>query len=1123
LRKEQEAALYVNVVDEESPDTSRIVTGKTSYSFHPRSNPVPITARVIGTNMNDSENDHIWWELRNLDGSEEPVVDIYPAQAMNKEHGSREIQISPRREGEAQIVIGHRYIDPKYYKTISILVSEVSNALTLDKSLVELKLGHTEMLKAAILGAKAKDYEDIQWLVDTDLMFDGSRKEVVRVMGDGQNVMLYPMADGTVKVTARYKGLFAVCMVKVESVSMFSVQARSVRLYPGGVADIGFDVRPIDSFILWYSSDYGSSDPIIRYEELLGQKILRITGLREGSAQIQGISNGKHAAINVTVNYDYKVLADAYVEFTPVTSHTDKPTVIHYSVYPPNTRIKAEIPGNIINDVTVEIMNPVYKSDQDIAEGIIYITANREVNQTDITWRQIKPDEKSTEKFAKTRISVNFEPREKIIPYFVRGTGVWTNAITTGSGSNQTAKPRAAYIGYNKQVLGEVLNGSGDNYSLEIGDGENHYIAFDRMYQNSFLEISVDATSAVNLPADTLQAVDIVHNGNITKAIRISGGADKIQYDRVAFKKRLFVDVKTKWGEGTGGGDISQITPAWHDDVTVQYQTGWDTKYYPLWNKYEDYIYEIRDVYLYSAAQVNRIKAYLPSAAFSKLTDFQNIRIGEMPPGYDYASNQPEYTFIDNAGYEGAEAGFFYKLFFYKKGYYYSAGTIATYPQLFSNVTFENALNVVNTDRVSLVSVKRTEQEPKYDNKTVYAYYINENSDCYNANGAHVKFVSINNDSLLSNYGNVEYVNNQLKIIYDIVYVNEKGNEGIEYYRNSYSFNKYYFEDIVLTQSDSEEVSTWDVFNADNANKWTRGWKILPYYYYDWSENSGSSHWYGDCRALQFYYSGIKRGKAYVKGSMGMGMKIAPYSSGYEVDEVNFYGSTGGNNAVVAGNKSQINIFGGTADEPKKGEYGSFYVQQLRIYSWNDGRNTHGSYTNYDTDKYNGLTGAQQRYYWSDNNDPVIVPISRMTKFPFFIQDISAISTGYTGRYANNFPKIATEKPYGFVVDFKTGPGSTPMPSINTTSDNLNGVRVYIRYRLFGDTVDKTITFTIYYRTRNCHHLYDGALVNGSVNNNEQLEPQGEVNWDNLVSLNDNLADDKKSNAYRFIYEQKKK
>jgi len=159
---DQEAELYVNVTEISDPDTKRIVVGQTSYSFNPRSNPEYIKAAVYGSNLNDSDNDNIWWELIKADGSSDPAIDIFPAAAMNKELGSREIQISPRHEGEAQIIIGHRFVNPKYYKTIHIQVSETNNALTLNKNMILMESGAQE-LKASIIGAKSKDYDDIVW------------------------------------------------------------------------------------------------------------------------------------------------------------------------------------------------------------------------------------------------------------------------------------------------------------------------------------------------------------------------------------------------------------------------------------------------------------------------------------------------------------------------------------------------------------------------------------------------------------------------------------------------------------------------------------------------------------------------------------------------------------------------------------------------------------------------------------------------------------------------------------------------------------------------------------------------------------------------------------------------
>jgi hypothetical protein len=475
-----------------------------------------------------------------------------------------------------------------------------------------------------------------------------------------------------------------------------------------------------------------------------------------------------------------------------------------------------------------------------------------------------------------------------------------------------------------------------------------------------------------------------------------------------------------------------------------------------------------------------------------------------MPPGYDYASNQFEYTFTDNDDYEGAEAGLFYKLLLYRKGYYYSAGTIAAYPQLFSNVTFVTALNVVNTDKVSLTPVQRSERYPHYENKTLYVYRgISVNEDYCNAQGNKVgKFAFYEDDNLFNNYENKESVDNQLLTLYSMI-DSETGEE--VHYSNDYSFNKYYIKEVVVSESE-EEVSTWDVFNANSTNKWTRNWSISPHVYYEWSEYAPwpYTHSIGEKRALYFYYSGIKRGVDYYKIFVNQ-IK----SNGWEVDQVHFFGSTGGYNPVVDGNKKQINIFGGTANESKADEYGSFYVQQTREYGRTKATRGHDYYTHI----LNGKTGAQQQYYWlpKNGNDPVIVPINRMTKFPFFVEDVSVNAAD--PRYTNNFPEIAERPDGGHVVDFKKGPGSTPMPSISTALDKTNSLQIIVTvsYKLFGDTSAKSIQFYIDYKSRNCHHLYDGSLGNVSVNNNEQLEPQGETDWSKLDSLGD-------KGTSRFIY-----
>lgn len=1108
--KDQEAELYVNVVDEESPDTNRIVTGKTSFSFHPRSSPITISAQLFGVNMINSENDNIWWELVNLDGSNDPVLDIYPVQAMNKERGSREVQISPRREGEAQIVIGHRYVNPKYYKTISILVSEVSNALTLDKNLVKLGRGQTQTLKATILGAKSKDYDDIQWLVDTEVNFDGTRKEIVRIMGEGQNVMLYPMSDGTVEVTARYKGLFATCTVTVESAALFSVQARSVRLYPGGVADIGFDIRPLDSYIVWYPSDYGYSDPIIRMDELWGQKILRITGLREGSVQIQGIANGNRATINVIVAYDYKVLADAFVQFTPILKSTDKPTLIKYTVYPPNTRIQASV---LPAKVNIEIMNPVFVSDQEPAEGIIYITATEEIENTVIKWELYKPDgtKLNPPKFAETVIAVQYDPKERIMPYFVRYDGVWSNRSKQGSGSTQRAVSRPVYTGFNNEVLGEILTDTAtgsttvaDRYTLALGDGENHYILFDRMYPNSYFDVKIGEGYNNSNEFIDAKIVNIEHNGTVNKALLISSKkSDVIQYDRVAYNKKLYVTMKTNYAKSSANFSYSSSPKRiWIDEKTVQKQIGTQNVTYDLWELGEGgadkrpFVYQIMDVYLYTSQQYDEIIlncGYNPG--LSLVSSLQDVNMNMVPPGYMYYSTSSSFEY-NASSVVILIPGINIQLMREKQGYFYTIGTINANSGLFNNVVFENAMNVSGNYRVSLTAVRKSETIPKYDNVIVYVYISNNmdgasnnsgtNSKYLNSGGQAVSFVGVE-DSVEDSYGNKAKIMTQLEALFPAQYNNEGERMTLDF-----SFNKYYIRDATVTPSTSPQESSWDFLGSYYA-QWNNTFKIYDdYWVNDFKWPREKKYFFMRFEGLilapphDYNHYPINWGPSDLADIIG----FYKGSNGRHTGGINGEMDNKGNLRII-NDKETLSIFG------NHDEYGPAFCTQE---AWE----RHGGDAGKNNDLYNSIVKVYFKYRWVPiAGNKIIVPISYMTRFPFY----------FTNKISDYLHEMSTFTELDdinnrFVIRFDT-PGdevtSTPMPTLNTSVARTSSVTVPVTYSLFGDTSDRTIFFSIEYEERNCHRRYTG---------NTTMEVEMETDWKNLEPIDDD---------HPFIFKQKVK
>jgi hypothetical protein len=1130
---DQEAELYVNVVEAEDPDTNRIVTGRTSYALNPRSNSEKIKAMVYGLNINDSDNDNIWWELVNLDNSSDPVLDIYPTAAMNKERGSREIQISPRREGEAQIVIGHKYVHPKYYKTINVLVSEISNALTLDKNLVTLK-EQTQTLKATIIGAKSKDYDDIVWEAEKVLMFDGTRKEVVRIMGEGQNVTLYPISDGTVEVMARYKGFRASCTVTVESQYYFSVRVQSLKMYPDEVVDINYDVRPADSIISWFSSDYGSNEPVVKYEHILSQKMVRVTGLREGSTVITGIANGKRAVINVYVRYNYSVNATAYVEFKPMVQPTDEPGKITYKVYPPNMRIEPEIPKTIVNDITLDILNPVEKGNGEPAEGIIYISAKREIPNTTIIWRLKKPNGDIIPNItAQSVIMVYYNnPKESITPYFVRNFGVWSNSKTTGGVPSSIEGP---YI-KNGVNYGEIISGSNNNYNINVGDGEEHYIVFDKKYENSTIRwenLNDSTVSALKQEGIEVQLVDIVHNGNMVKALRISGGTDVIEYDRVMFNKMLYVDLQSNYYIPSAGQTVIYETinePFNMGSIKTPWQTGEQQVTENLWTSLGDYVVGYNKWYFYTTDQYNKImREGFNSNNFTPRTNISNVHLVSLYAGYTYGSKEGKFTGsgINEEGYE-------VDIPVIQEGYFYPQLTVNTYPDLFSGYT-PLSIPSLTTGKVFSEPVKRTYYSPVYGERELFVYSI------YTANSIN-NFEDIN-DMNEDRWGNKAALLARLPSLLD-----EIGGDSIDIQDICFSFHTPpYSQTVVIAQPLSTGTSTWSVFNTTNGRSWSNSFSISPNIGYEGYEKRDNYN-----EALYFQYDGLRSSYPYYherieemnitythrRTDITINKKAYFYSLLPEEikDKSNTPGTWSSQDyipglasrwPVYNGNYNSLNIFISSTVIPpenillspigyslrgavslfegKNNVWSNYYVLQTMHDEYRAGKKKDGGYDYKST--LNGEAYCRQRYRWEDSNYNIIVPIERMLQFPLYVfyqrnPPQPNIAPAYPRQYDIKYFAVPFRDMDGKNQLSGIGVTSTPMPSIDTTVTAASNTKtLQVTYRLFDDTV-VTVNFTLTKYTRVCHARYEGGAGSpGSVNiisDNNKAEIQGITDWNGL-------------------------
>jgi hypothetical protein len=1147
---DQEAELYVTVVETEEPDTNRIVTGRTSYSFNPRSGPQKIKAALCGLNIEASDNDNIWWEIANFDASGEPVVNIYPAAAMNKELGSSEIQISPRREGEVQIIIGHRFVHPKYYKTINVLVSEVNNALTLDKNLIMME-DQAVTLKASIIGAKIKDYDEIVWEAEKLLMFDGTRKEVVRIMGEGQNVSLMPINDGTAEIMARYRGFRASCKVTVRSQYYFSVQVKSLRLYPGETVDINYDIRPSDSIMSWYAAGQHDNAPIVKFENIESQKKLRITGINEGSVQITGTANGRIANINVYVRWNYNVVADAYLEMKPVIAPSDKPGIIKYRVYPPTMKIEAQIPNSIADNITLDILNPVDTGNGFDGEGIIYISAKKEIPETAITWILKKSNGEIIQNVSsQTIIKAYFSPKENITPYFVRNFGVWSNAKT-----GATAAPVNGKYIKNGVELGENLYKNGAMYDLDMGDGEEHYIVFDKMYDNSTINWSIlDSRQLKNLKdaGVEVELVDIVHNGNSVKALRVSGGKDSIEYDRVMFNKMLYVDVASQdYIPSAGSANLIETVEQSYSSFSfsIPFINGFEPRTRDLWDDYDTYQTGKDRWYFYLADQYQLITQYYPDN-FTRRADLPNPQLIILPDTYQYASRTEKYFFSppENSSTPVTVDGVLYDIPIRESGYFYSQQVVndPIYAQLFALYTPLSTIPHFDNGSVYKEQIIFHYQEATYTYKDIFAYEVSCLDDI-NSSAVFEDFQTMREDQ----YGNKAAVIRFLRSYFDDLVEYD-----LRFENYIFSFSNYTYT-LTISLPSQEGVSTWNVFHPSRKNSWSNTWSISPAVKMKSYSSSAWLHEFID--ALYFEYEGLKRTWPYIKQtkyktrtitynwSAGDGIHSGsgtttvsePYTeTNYISPEINktvfFYHwanmpfadllRQSDDHWIYPGNSKNMNIFNSDPvntnlfipsipSSPRPTAHNvwsrNFVLQALISYYPASSPNSTLSFSflSGGLTMAHGTVRAKQKYRWEDSPYNVIVPIERMLQFPLYVY--------YNEPDKNKTALGSVYEIDEFVVPFRAmhandkrlsdvGVTSMPMPSIDTTPSKIESpVMLTVKYSTFDNTF-VSLTFNITKKTRICHARYDGkAGEPGTVtvlNTNIHPEIQGITDWEKLES-----------------------
>jgi hypothetical protein len=254
--------------------------------------------------------------------------------------------------------------------------------------------------------------------------------------------------------------------------------------------------------------------PIIKYNEMEGRGIIKLTVTKEIPKSVSG-------DLGLLLELDLKKpLEDTIIDWTLYSSNPSSP---NNGIY-----LSSQLP--LHQTAAVPVFQRVYGvySNPDALKYKYYGGSNQDwINQTTLT-RTDSPDS-TTFDFGSSQWQKN---PTGVLPEFNNATYV-----------NSTSE-------YLKKTGGYTLDKNGNHrveYSLEIGDGEEHYILLDKTHAGMFYEINEDETrNSIDIfnkgfagrefykdkqgraPTAELKNLD---NGDI--AIRITGGKDFMVYDRV--------------------------------------------------------------------------------------------------------------------------------------------------------------------------------------------------------------------------------------------------------------------------------------------------------------------------------------------------------------------------------------------------------------------------------------------------------------------------------------------------------------------------------------------------------------------------------------------------------------
>lgn len=417
-------------VKEASTTAVYITSSSTIYTLN-KGKSQSLSATLSGTGVTSSDQYNMKWTTNDTD-----IIQITGISSDGTVSG-QSIYITALKSGEALITCSHE----KAASTLQFYVvvpGSAEKTVSLNKTYLTLTKGSSgSTLKATIENAESSsDYNSLEWSAET---VNGN--EIVRVMGNGQTVTIYPISTGQTTVMAQLPDTTSVakCTVVVEAGKSFAFETSSKSVQPKHSKKVKYTVSPPDATLNWTMSQ---EKDFFEYHDLgcdtNGVGYVEITGLLEGTGTLACVTDGSaKGSLTVKIAWDYEFTVDT----TRVSGSPDSTYTVEYSVSPTDATI--EVDGNGLCEFS--------NTNDGLGNGKITIMPHTEGTDS-ITIKARNPNDSNKEigsyavtgKFYYDSLSVSYTKQSDVSYADNTKTAYWSkfsgDSITLGDGEKMTFK-----------------------------------------------------------------------------------------------------------------------------------------------------------------------------------------------------------------------------------------------------------------------------------------------------------------------------------------------------------------------------------------------------------------------------------------------------------------------------------------------------------------------------------------------------------------------------------------------------------------------------------------------------------------------------------------------------------